>query len=80
MTCLKQLAASLTLMSVMAIPAFAGETESPPCAPGEVNSPPCISQSITDSSIAPGETSAPPSSSVDVTDLVDAVRWALSIF
>jgi hypothetical protein len=80
MTHFRRLCLCFTFMSVLAVTSFAGETETPPCAPGEVNSPPCISQSVTDSSIAPGETSTPPSSSVDMVDIVEAVRLALSLF
>ena len=53
---LKRLALSLTLMSVLAAAAFAGETNAPPCAPGETQSPPCAAQSVNDDSAVPGET------------------------
>ena len=78
---LKRLGLTFTLMSVLAIAAFAGETEGPPCAPGELSSPPCISQSMTDDSTEPGEILTQPASSVvDVNDITDAVLWALSLF
>ena len=79
---LKRLAVSFTLMSVLAVSAFGGETASPPCAPGETATPPCSSQSVDDGSTALGETLAPPASNtaVDVTDITEAVMWALSLF
>jgi hypothetical protein len=63
---LRRLGLSLTLISVIAVAALAGEVNSPPCAPpdpGTVNSPPCaVAQMTPDDSVAPGETSAPPAS------------------
>jgi hypothetical protein len=79
MTYLKRIALSFTLMSVLAIAAFAGETSTPPCAPGQTEAPPC-SQSVTGGSTDPGETSSPPSNSVDVGTIVEAVQLALSLF
>ena len=41
---LKRLGVSVTLMCVLAVAAFAGEVNSPPCAPPEpgiLNTPPC---------------------------------------
>jgi hypothetical protein len=64
---LKMLGISLTLVCVLAAAAFAGEVNSPPCAPGEVNSPPCAVAQITpEDSVVPGETSAPPASVSEV--------------
>jgi hypothetical protein len=83
MTYLKRLALSFTLMSVLAIAAFAGETGSPPaapCVPGETGSPPCSSQSITGDSTDPGESNGPPASAPDLTNIVEAVQLALSLF
>jgi hypothetical protein len=78
---LKRLGLTFTLMSVLAVSAFAGETGSPPCAPGQTESPPCPAQSGTDDSADPGETSGPPAlPTVDVTDITEAVMWALSLF
>jgi hypothetical protein len=77
---LKQLTLAFTLMSLLAVPAFPGETEGPPCAPGQTSSPPCSSQSVTDGSTDPGETNGPPSNAVDVTTIVEAVDLALSLF
>lgn len=39
---LKRLGGSITLLCLLTMSAFAGETNSPPCAPGETNSPPCL--------------------------------------
>jgi hypothetical protein len=86
---LKRLGISFTLMCVLAMAAFAGETNSPPCAPpdpGEVNSPPCAgAQMLAGDSLTTGETSAPPASkagdSLSVTELaVDLLQSVLSLF
>jgi len=50
---LKRLGVSVTLMFVLAMAAFAGETQSPPCAPpepGETQSPPCAGGQTGDNS------------------------------
>jgi len=50
---LRRLGISVTLLCVLAMTAFAGETNSPPCAPGETNSPPCsVAQTAPDDSTA----------------------------
>lgn len=78
---LKRLGLIFTLMSVLAVAAFAGETPSPPCVPGETNTPPCAAQSVNDDPVIPGETAAPPAlPAVDITDITGAVMWALSLF
>ena len=80
---LRKLAVSFTLMSVLAMAAFAGETQTPPCAPGELLTPPCSSapQTATDDSSAPGETLTPPvSNAVDVIDIAEAALWSLLLF
>jgi hypothetical protein len=60
---LKLLGISLTLLCVLSMTAFAGDTNSPPCAPGDTNSPPCAAgQIIPDDSVAPGATNSPPAS------------------
>lgn len=64
---LKLLGISVTLLCVMSMTAFAGDTTSPPCAPGDTTSPPCASAQITaDDSIAPGTVNSPPASEVEV--------------
>jgi hypothetical protein len=55
---LRRLVVSLNLMSVLVVTAFAGETQTPPCAPGEIQSPPCSSAPVT--SVDPGQTDTPP--------------------
>jgi len=78
---LQRLTLSLTLLSVLAATAFAGETSSPPCAPGETSSPPCTAQPLNDDSAALGETLAPPAlPTVDVTDIAETVLWSLLLF
>lgn len=79
---LKRLVVSLSLMSVLAITAFAGETQSPPCVdPGIVESPPapCASAQMTgDDSVVPGQTSTPPA--VDVSTIIEDTLTALLLF
>jgi len=78
---LQRLILSFTLMSVLAVAAFAGETPTPPCAPGETQGPPCSSQSVTDGSTAPGETSGPPASdAVDVIGIAEIALRSLLLF
>ena len=76
-------------MCVLAVAAFAGETNSPPCAPpdpGITNTPPCAAASMTpDDSVAPGETDSPPASNAgdaaSVTKLaVDLLQSVLLLF
>jgi hypothetical protein len=82
---LKRLAVSFTLMSVLAVTTFAGET-APHCLPGQTNSPPCASQSVTDDSTAPGQTPTGPGQTecpphtVDLMDIVEAALWSLLLF
>ena len=86
---LKRLGLCLTLISVLAVAAFAGDTNSPPCAPpdpGITNTPPCAAAQMTpDDSVAPGDTNSPPASktvdSVSVTELaVDLLQSVLLLF
>lgn len=84
---LKRLGVSVTLMSVLAVVAFAGDTSSPPCAPpdpGITNTPPCASAQITtDDSAAPGTVNSPPASEIEVSITEVAVGLlanALSLF
>ena len=61
---LKRLVAAVLLTFVLGLSAFAGEMNSPPCAPpepGETHTPPCSGgQTASDNSTLPGETSSPP--------------------
>ena len=78
---LKRLVVSLSLMSVLAITAFAGETSSPPCTPnpGETETPPCSSaQMITEDSVVPGETASPPAA--DMSTIIEDTLIALLLF
>ena len=80
---LKLLGISVTLLCVMSMTAFAGDTTSPPCAPGDTTSPPCaISQVAPDDSVIPGATNSPPASNsgveYSITDV--AVDLALLLF
>ena len=65
MKSLNQLGVSVTLLCVLSLTAFAGDTTSPPCTPdpGSTNSPPCaMSQGVPDDSVIPGQTDTPPAS------------------
>jgi hypothetical protein len=86
---LKRLGVSATLMFVLSVVAFAGETQSPPCAPpepGETQSPPCAAAPIVPGdSLAPGETSSPPASNAgdasSVTEVaLDLLQSVLLLF
>lgn len=85
---LKRLGVSVTLMFILAVAVFAGETNAPPCAPpdpGETNAPPCAAAPISGDSLFPGETSSPPASSAgrapSVTELaVDLLQSVLLLF
>jgi hypothetical protein len=62
---LKRLGVSVTLMCVLAVAAFAGTVNSPPCAPepGITNTPPCANASMTPNEpTASDETNSPPAS------------------
>ncbi len=82
---LKRLSAVLALTFVLALSAFAGEMNSPPCPPpdpGEMNSPPCTSaQELPDDSLAPGQTNSASTVAIIVTDAaIDILQSVLSIF
>ena len=83
---LKTLGATLALTLVIAVAAFAGETNSPPCAePGQTNTPPCAAQSVSGDSETPGQTSTPPAanagSEFSFTNLaLDVIESALLLF
>lgn len=89
MKSLKRLGVSITLMFVLALATFAGETNSPPCSqpePGQVGTPPCAAASMMPGdSLAPGETNAPPASNAgtefSITDVaIDLLQSVLSLF
>jgi hypothetical protein len=57
---LKLLGISVTLLGVLSMTAFAGDTSSPPCVPGDTSSPPCsVAQNVSDDSTASGQTNTP---------------------
>jgi len=78
---LKKLGAAAVLTLLLGLPAFAGETQAPPCAPpepGETQAPPCTGQMASDNSAVPGIVSTPPASNAGTEYLVaDA---AISLF
>jgi hypothetical protein len=81
---LRRLGISITLLCVLAVAAFAGDTSSPPCAPGDTSSPPCaIAQVVPDDSVAPGTVNSPPASGVEIsiTEVaLDLLLDTLSVF
>jgi hypothetical protein len=86
---LKRLGISVTLMFVLAVAAFAGETNTPPCAPpdpGETNTPPCaVAQMQRNDDVARGETNTPSVSNAgtefSVADgAIDLLQSVLSLF
>ena len=84
---LKRLGVSVTLLCVLSMTAFAGDTNSPPCAPpdpGATNSPPCAMAQITPDDPESAETVAPASTSgsaYSVSEVaVDLLQSVLSIF
>ena len=71
---LRRLVVILCLTSVLAVTAFAGITEAPPCTsdPGTTQGPPCATAPLaTDESTNPGQTETMPAS--DTTDYVVSV-------
>ena len=82
---LKRLGVAFVLTLVLGVSTFAGEMNSPPCAPpepGEMSSPPCaVAQMASDDSAAPGEIQTPPASdTVDIVSVVDAAMNLLLLF
>ncbi|PYS24070.1 MAG: hypothetical protein DMF72_07100 [Acidobacteria bacterium] len=87
MKTLKRLSLTAALTTVLAVSAFAGEIQTPPCAPpepGETHSPPCATaQSAPDDSATPGqpETMASASDAVSLGDFaVDVLQSVLLLF
>ena len=81
---LRRLGISITLLCVLAVAAFAGDTSSPPCAPGDTSSPPCaMAQVAPDDSVIPGDTNSPPASGgeISITEVaLDLLLDTLSVF
>jgi hypothetical protein len=82
---LKRLSAAVVLPFVLSLTAFAGEVNTPPCAPpdpGEMSAPPCAAAQMSpDDSAAPGTAlSTPASNTVDIVSVVDAALNLLSLF
>ena len=68
MKTLRRLGAAAVLTIVLGLSAFAGQTETPPCAPpapGETNAPPCTGQTTSDNSATPGVVSTPPATDAE---------------
>jgi hypothetical protein len=88
MKSLNRLGVSVTLLCVLSMTAFAGDTNSPPCGspdPGTVSSPPCSVAQVTTDDAVPGDTNDTPSSyatdmpAISEVAIVLAQYW-LSIF
>jgi hypothetical protein len=81
---LRRLGLVVSLTLLVALSAFADETQPPPCDPGETHGPPCATAQLTpDDSTVPGQTSTPPSTSdtVSLADIaVDVVQGVLTLF
>jgi hypothetical protein len=81
---LKRLGVAFALTFVLSLSAFAGEVNTPPCAPpdpGETHGPPCAAaQPSPDDLAAPGQTDTPPSNTVDFVAVVDAAMNLLLLF
>ena len=82
---LKRLGAAIALTLVLSLSAFAGEMNTPPCAPpdpGIMETPPCAAApTAPDDSTAPGEISTPlASDAVDMLTVVDAAMNLLLLF
>jgi hypothetical protein len=81
MKTVRMLASALVLTLVLVLPAFAGQTDSPPCAvpvPGQTENPPC-------QEIAPGNTGGPSNSSPTTDEafteiMTEVLESMLSIF
>lgn len=88
MTNLRKLTLLTILISILSVPALAGETSSPPCAspdPGETSSPPCsVAQDVSDGNTAPGQANT--LSSVAISEeysaelAIEIARYWLSIY
>jgi hypothetical protein len=75
---LKRLVVSLSLISVLTVTAFAGEIQTPPCAPGEMQTPPCSSAPlIADDPVDEGQPSTPPAG--DTIDLSSVAADVISV-
>jgi hypothetical protein len=77
---LKRLGAAIALTFVLGLSAFAGDVETPPCAPpapGQLETPPCAAQAISDDSAAPGQTDTPPAS--NAVDVFSVAEGAMSV-
>jgi len=74
---LKLLGISVTLLCVLSITAFAGDTNSPPCAPGDTNSPPCAMSQISADEPETSTDTVAPASTAEPSYLVSEVTVAL---
>jgi len=82
---LKRLSAAVVLTFVLGVSAFAGDVQTPPCAPpdpGIMETPPCSAAPLSpDGSTAPGDILTPPASdAVDMLAVVDAAMNLLLLF
>ena len=82
MNSLKKLFVALSLICLLAVSAFAGETDAPPCVPGETPTPPCSSAPLTSTDpVAQGDTQASPDTElVSVTTVLEDSLMVLLLF
>ena len=81
MNSLKKLFVALSLTCMLAIAAFAGETDTPPCVPSE-NTPTCSSAPVTSTdSVTQGDTQTPPDPElVSATTILEDTLMVLLLF
>lgn len=82
---LKLLGISVTLLGVLSMTAFAGDTSSPPCVPGDTSSPPCAMAQITPDEPETSTDTVSAASAAEPTYLisevtVDLLQSVLSLF
>ena len=78
---LRRLVVTLCLTAVLAVTAFAGETQCPPCPapdPGETQGPPCATAQSAPDDSTPGETLTPPAA--DTLNVATVVEDAWTAF
>ena len=85
MNSLKRLGVAIALTFVLGLSAFAGDVETPPCAPpapGIISTPPCSSTQVAPNDpAAPGQPDTPPASNtVDILSVAEAAMNLMLLF
>ena len=73
---LRNLSLAVSLLSVLAMSALAGETSGPPCSPGETSTPPCALAQFPETTV-PGEMNSPPATSTSAESSIAEVAIEL---